>query len=476
MKKIINWFKRNYSFILIEGLAIILAAVMINTSYKRYLKAFSNSEFVWHFGYGSYKETHPPFEEPFQGKDHIEEVIKNTSYILMDKELNEKLSIGEKKHLPYCISFQYYNYDDELIGEEYNGTNPKDCKKQCYELAQKICSSVKYELGETVFLHSSLIGNFDVEVPEGYAANGAVWIDKKVWNKIIDAECDLEGKELERVRNEMKDDVAYIKFAVCVDLSEYVLNNDLFITQTVITVVFFQTIALLIWALRKYQKRRLKKLNNTKDLFVNAMAHEMKTPAAIIINSVECIKEGVRPDKKKNYQNNIFNEAEHVKKLVDYMLKYTRVIDSDYVIDKQKLCINDIAKEVFDRFKVMADSRNIKMDMIENGSFKIDGDRKLMGMVIDNYISNAVKHCVEHGKIIVTVDENCLTVYNEGDTINDKDISGIWDPMYNVDKARTKLGASSGMGLAICARIIRLHGLKYNVENVIDGVKFSMKR
>ena len=103
------------------------------------------------------------------------------------------------------------------------------------------------------------------------------------------------------------------------------------------------------------------------------------------------------------------------------------------------------------------------------------GDRKLLEMVVDNYISNAFKNCKENGRIIITIDAAHFRVFNEGEHIAREDIQKIWEPLYKADEDRSRNDGSSGMGLAISAGILKLHGLKYGVENVEGGVEFYIK-
>ena len=257
---------------------------------------------------------------------------------------------------------------------------------------------------------------------------------------------------------------------------EYVLKNTPFTAGAVATVGFMQAVAVFLIVLQKKKRISMNEIDKARDLFVNALAHEMKTPAAVIINSTECIREGVRPDKKEIYRNNISKEAEHINNLVDSMLTYTKVIDKDYKPTRKEICVNEIAKTVFNRFEILTENTNIEMSMVENGKLIIYGDEQLINTVVDNYISNATKNCKENGKVIVTLDEESFSVFNEGGHIAEDELTKIWEPLYKADKARKEAGESSGMGLAICAGILKLHGFAYSSKNVEGGVEFTFTK
>ncbi|MBR0541984.1 MAG: ATP-binding protein [Clostridia bacterium] len=98
---------------------------------------------------------------------------------------------------------------------------------------------------------------------------------------------------------------------------------------------------------------------------------------------------------------------------------------------------------------------------------------ELIALVIDNYLSNAVKN-TEAGNIIeVRLNTLGLTVFNEGKPIDEKEGRNLWDVFYKEDKARTKNGDNStGMGLAICKQILMLHKFQYGYKNMPGGVEF----
>jgi hypothetical protein len=275
--------------------------------------------------------------------------------------------------------------------------------------------------------------------------------------------------------NPKDQDVVYVKAVVCCYIPMYVLLCSSFLLKSLITAVMLELMAIIFIIFGYRYKKKMEELRETKSVFINAIAHEMKTPTAVIMNSSECIKEGIHPEKREHYQEIVYDEANHISDLVDQMLTYTRVTDSYYKPAMDKVVINDIVREVCKRFKVLTDDKKISLKVNNYAQFIVNGDRKLLEMVIDNYISNAVKYCKEDGKIIINVDVVSLKVFNEGEGIKTDDLKKIWEPLYKADEARSRDDGSSGMGLAISAGIMKLHRLKYGVENVEGGVEFYFK-
>ena len=65
-----------------------------------------------------------------------------------------------------------------------------------------------------------------------------------------------------------------------------------------------------------------------------------------------------------------------------------------------------------------------------------------------------------------------FSVYNSGSTVPENEKDKIWSVLYKTDKSRTERDKSSGVGLAVSAKILDLHKADYGCTNVENGVKF----
>lgn len=221
----------------------------------------------------------------------------------------------------------------------------------------------------------------------------------------------------------------------------------------------------------KYIEKK-RNLNLARQAFISAAAHELKTPISIIENQCEFIMENVAPEKNAEYINSIYEESLRMNKLVATLLNYTRLASADSV-EKHKLSLSEIANEEVKKYIPFAEQKGVTLlsDIAENITVKANAE--LIALVIDNYLSNAVKN-TEAGNIIeVRLNTLGLTVFNEGKPIDEKEGRNLWDVFYKEDKARTKNGDNStGMGLAICKQILMLHKFQYGYKNMPDGVEF----
>ena len=91
-------------------------------------------------------------------------------------------------------------------------------------------------------------------------------------------------------------------------------------------------------------------------------------------------------------------------------------------------------------------------------------------------LSNTIKHSQNGGEVIITVKDGMdgykVAIYNSGSNIQEEEKNKIWSVLYKTDKSRTDREKSSGVGLAVSAKILELHKANYGCENSKDGVTF----
>jgi len=221
-----------------------------------------------------------------------------------------------------------------------------------------------------------------------------------------------------------------------------------------------------------YFKKKQEMIRQMKNTFLCAIAHEMKTPAAVIKNSVECLEAGLQPEKQEHYYGMIAEEADHMNEMLNRMLIYTRVSDSVYELKKEACSLGEMAHRLCRQYEDMIKNRQISLIWEEKDTGTVCCDTALMEMVVDNFISNAVKYCTSNGMIRITVSENGLSVYNEGKEISEEEMAHIWEPLYRSDEARSAEDDSLGMGLAISEAVLKMHRADYGVKNEPGGPEF----
>ena len=208
---------------------------------------------------------------------------------------------------------------------------------------------------------------------------------------------------------------------------------------------------------------------------VSAVAHELKTPLAVIHSYAEGLREHIAEEKREKYVDVILSETERSDAMVLEMLDYSRLEAGKIKIARDEFSLPALTRAVFEKQEVPAEAKHLQISFDFPDDFKVMADEQRIGEVLENLASNAVKYTPEGGNIkvlIINSYRNCtLTVMNDGEPFTDEQLDKVWEPFYRVDESRTEPG--TGLGLAIARSIITLHGGKCIARNTDTGVAFG---
>lgn len=210
--------------------------------------------------------------------------------------------------------------------------------------------------------------------------------------------------------------------------------------------------------------QHVKELEGLRKDFINQFTHEMKTPLGIINGYSELIEEAENDEEKQKYLDIINRETTRINELIQAMLSLSRLEAGKVELSKEKIDLEDMMTEIVDEYEVLLMKKKVKVE-IEVKENYIEADKKQIITVIRNFMSNAIKHVHEEGRIKITIDQG-VSVYNEGENIKKERIESLWYTFVTHDQG------GSGLGLAICRSILELHGFDYGVRNMNEGVEF----
>ena len=231
-----------------------------------------------------------------------------------------------------------------------------------------------------------------------------------------------------------------------------------------VLIAFGQALAFMAMILWFEAKRRSSQTRRIRNTFINAMAHELKTPVAVVRNTAEYLATGCKPEKQEHYLGVLTRESESMNELLNRMLTYTRVIDDKVTLNRSEVNLIEIAEKVLDSYSDMMAARGMNVVFCNKMPLVVNCDAALMEMVIDNLIANAVRHGEPDSTIVIDKEEMRFSVWNKTEPLSKSELSEIWTPMFQTDR-RTEQSETGGMGLALCAGILNTHGVMYGAYN-----------
>lgn len=218
-----------------------------------------------------------------------------------------------------------------------------------------------------------------------------------------------------------------------------------------------------------FQVEKVQSLEVIRKEFVSNFTHEIKTPLGIINGFSELIEIEQDETKRNEYIQIIQNETKKINELVLAMLEYSKLESDRITLDIENVDLLELVDESIDSMMYLFKKKNIQLETSLE-SVTVKADRFKMQMVINNFISNALRYTQDHKTIIIHLDQNQFSIENEGAHIPEEDKEKIWLTFHKVDKSRNDEG--TGLGLAICRAALDLHHFEYGVKNTETGVFF----
>lgn len=207
----------------------------------------------------------------------------------------------------------------------------------------------------------------------------------------------------------------------------------------------------------------MEELQNQKDELFAVIIHDIKNPAALIKSLVELLRSY---DLTANEQQDVINDIfETTTKIVSLSQEVSRILAlecSSLMLDYDSVDVTDILKDVYNRNKVAADKKNIKLiyDVPDNLP-NVEVDVQKIDEVVDNLMSNGIKFTQEGGAVRLKAQNVDGTVVVE---VNDNGLGLSEDDIKRAFQRGSKLSAkptgdetSSGLGLWIVKKLVEAH-------------------
>lgn len=208
---------------------------------------------------------------------------------------------------------------------------------------------------------------------------------------------------------------------------------------------------------------------------VSNIAHELKTPLAVIHSYAEGLKEHIAEEKRDKYIDVILGEVERTDGMVLEMLDLSRLEAGKVKLSRDEFSLAELTKATFEKLVLAVQEKELAVEFDVSKEFMVVADEGRIAQVIENFATNAIKYTPVGGYIVVRIRERGLrtifSIENDSERLSDEALAKVWDTFYRTDEARS--GDGTGLGLAIAKNIIELHGGTCSAHNTKRGVEFS---
>ena len=211
---------------------------------------------------------------------------------------------------------------------------------------------------------------------------------------------------------------------------------------------------------------RVEEMFETQKRFSSDVAHELRTPIAVLLAQCEYAKEyaGTKEEFDEAIDV-IYRQTKRTNVIIERLLNLNRLENGRIVPDVEEADLDEMVRSVCDEIE-FREKDNVRFELSLSG-VKARIDIGLILIVIQNLIQNAVKYSALPATVKITTEYRegaaILEVRDFGIGIREEDLPHIFAPFYRVEKSRNSEGF--GLGLSLAYRIARIHGGELHVTS-----------
>ena len=216
---------------------------------------------------------------------------------------------------------------------------------------------------------------------------------------------------------------------------------------------------------------QISKSEKIKSEFISSVSHELRTPLTAINGWGETLLEDNDPQQMKRGVNIILKESRRLTNMVEELLDFSKMEDGRVTLRIEQVDIQAEFEDTIYTYMELfrQDAITLRYESCDELFPPIPGDPERLKQVFCNVLDNAAKHGGAGGRIdaAVTAGEGhiTITVRDHGPGIPEAELPFVKQKFYKgSSKAR-----GSGIGLAVCEEIIRLHEGTFDIGNAEGG-------
>ena len=210
-----------------------------------------------------------------------------------------------------------------------------------------------------------------------------------------------------------------------------------------------------------------------KSEFISSVSHELRTPLTAINGWGETILEDPAgdPEQLRRGIRIILNESRRLSTMVEELLDFSKMEDGRFTLSIEDMDLQAELEDAIFTYRELFRQEGIELGYEAGDDLlpPISGDPERLTQVFCNVLDNAAKHGGAGGRIQVSIfqEGGCqvVRVRDYGPGIPEAELPYVKQKFYKgTSKAR-----GSGIGLAVCDEIVKLHGGDFIIGNAEGG-------
>lgn len=216
--------------------------------------------------------------------------------------------------------------------------------------------------------------------------------------------------------------------------------------------------------------KQVAEVDSSQREFLANAAHDLRTPLTTITGYTQAMRDGLitDPDARERTLATIANESDRMSRLIRDLLDLSRLQTGQLALNRQPMTAQAMVSAAIERFQIQAEAKSISiLQDAEPVALSVDRDR--MARVLDNLLSNAIRHTPRGGEIRLHAHGSNghleLTIEDSGPGFPPELLPRLFQRYARGDDSTDR----NGLGLAVAQEIVLAHGGTISAENCVQG-------
>ncbi len=237
---------------------------------------------------------------------------------------------------------------------------------------------------------------------------------------------------------------------------------------------------------RKQAENAVAKANKDKTAFIATISHELRTPLNGIVGLSRMLRDTNLTDEQFNWVSTIYASGITLGNIFNDIIDLDKLDRDRLELSLKTVSIKEFTNELKSIIELIAEDKGLAFtaEVIDPMPAQVEADGTRLRQVLWNLLFNAVKF-THKGKVSLTVEASApeaeitqvkFKIQDTGIGIPKSELNNIFAMYYQVDHPDHQTATGTGIGLAICKKMIDMMGGRINVNSVVgEGTCFTVE-
>ncbi|MBX3705254.1 MAG: two-component system sensor histidine kinase CreC [Pseudomonadales bacterium] len=208
--------------------------------------------------------------------------------------------------------------------------------------------------------------------------------------------------------------------------------------------------------------------------YVETLTHELKSPLAAIRGAAELLQDEMPAADRKKFLHNIVSQAERLQDLSERLLGLAIIEQQQAPAALEATSLAAMVAELVAAAQPRFTAGGIAVSVVATTHAIVRAERFMLRQALENLLDNAIRWTPRDGRIDIEIAMRdralCVTITNSGPHIPDFALPRLTERFYALpDPVNGRKG--TGLGLNFVKEVAALHGGRFAIDNVEDGVR-----